>query len=350
MVSAILSIIRTRLIPSRVAYNMLSKAIAPIPIPTHTCTGMDWDMDGPSPSEYCVGCQHSMRAYHTKCMAELATSEVSIPTQADIDRWSKVRDDIELGKQLVEDNDVDGLMTYDLARGINRPWWFYGEMYDVKYGAAETYSEQRMREDAVKFAALCEETQAAAEAMKLDLRVYIDSQDSREVWVREKDFAKWLATPKNKRPIIMANGRTMAGVAKADTGSVVIKGCPVEVKLCDIRTMMAKFGGVRDVYRPTDRATGAAKPFVFVEMLRNADAWTAADYFTATPCVLDGRTLAVSGAGERKTSTEMAEAVGFVAPKVEEVVEAPKAQAKQAKKVKKIGTGAFAALADSDSE
>ena len=345
MVSAILAVIRTRMIPSRVAYNMLRKVPVAILAPTHTCTGMEWDMDGPSPSEYCTGCQHSMRAYHIKCMAELATKEARIPTQEDMDKWRKVREDIELGKQLVEDNDVDGLIQYDLTHHINRPWWVYGDMHDLKYGAPESYTEQRIREDIEKYKEACEETQAAAEAMKQDLRVYIDSQDSREAWVREKDFSKWLATPKNKRPIIMENGRTMAGVASADTGSVVIKGCPVEVKLCDIRTILAKFGGVRDVYRPTDRATGAAKPFVFVEMLRNADAWTAADYFTATPCVLDGRTLAVSGAGERKTSTEMAEAVGFAAPKAKEA-EAQKAP----KQPKKIGSGAFAALADSDSE
>jgi hypothetical protein len=330
MVSAILATVRTRLIPSQVAHRML-KAIT-----THTCQGIEWDLDGPSPSEYCKVCQRSMMEYHTGCIAELATRVAPPPTPIEDIRRGEA--DRELATRLVDTKEVHALLDYDLEHGINRPWWFYGEMHDEKYGPGESWSEQRVREDLEKYKIEHEEAQARAEAMKRDLRAWIVVQDSRETVVRDKEFANWLATPKNKRTIIMADGKTMNGVAKADTGSVVLRNCPPEVSLADIRTIMTKFGGVRDVYRPTDRITGAPKPFVFVEMLRNNEAWAAVDYFTEVPCVLDGRCLSVSGAGERKTSTEMAK-ICHTVPVVQEKPIAPK-----------IRSGAFAALADSDSE
>jgi hypothetical protein len=336
MVSAIVRTITTRLLPAPVMRKMLTAAT------THTCHGMEWDLDGPSPSEYCQVCQraiagHSCSTNHTAASASAGTSAY---TGAGID-WETEWARRSVEATLIRTNNVTELMDHDMYVGIQRPWWFYADMIDIgRQSEAEAEAERE------KYKRECEETQAREEAMKRDQRAYVSAQDPRDSGVREREFASWLATPKNKRTIVMADGRTMAGVAKADTGSVVLRNCPPQVLLSDIRTIMARFGGVRDVYRPTDRATGAPKPFVFVEMLRNADAWAAVDYFAEVPCVLDGRTLAVSGAGERKTSAEMAAVVGFVSATTQAQPE-PAAAKQQAPKIR---TGAFAALADSDSE
>ena len=329
MVSATVLAITSRFIPTPVMKRMLRPMV-------HTCAGIEWDLDGPSPSEYCKACQRAMSAHSSSCTIvppTITTGGSSIDWDTEWARRSVEAD-------LIRDNDISTLMEHDLWASIERPWWYYAEMHDAKYGEAE-----READSLEKYRRELEETQAREEAIKRDLRAYVSSQDPREARVREAELSSWLATPKNRRPIVLANGRTMPGVAKADTGSVVIKKCPTEVALSDITTIMAKFGGVRDVYRPVDRATGAPKPFVFVEMLRNQDAWAAADYFTVTPCVLDGRTLSVEGAGERKTAADMIAAVGFVPPTAVTATPATPAKAKPA-----AASGAFAALADSDTD
>jgi hypothetical protein len=332
MVSTIVLSITTRFLPTPVMRKMLAA------VTTHTCHGMEWDLDGPSPLEYCQVCQRTI-ANHSDSPSMATKGSI---TSTGID-WNTewARRDVE--NTLANTGNVTELMDHDIWAGIQRPWWFYAEMLDCRQ------SEIDATEEIEKYKVLCEETQAREEAMKRDQRAYVSAQDPRDSGVREREFATWLATPKNKRTIIMADRRTISGVAKADTGSMVVRNCPAEVRLSDIRTIMARFGGVRDVYRPTDRATGAPKPFVFVELLRNADAWAAVDYFAEVPCVLDGRTLTVSGAGERKTSAEMAQAVGFVAT-TEAPSEPKPAPAPAAKKVATIRTGAFAALVDSDSD
>ena len=331
MVSAsVIARIGTFLIPSKVAYRMLK------PI-THTCAGIQWDLDGPSPSEYCSACMKAINTHSTPCSSTPSTlASTSIEWG---DEWARR----EVESTLISTNDVSILMDHDMHFGIERPWWYYAEMHDAKYGETE-----RVAESLEKYKQELEEVQARQEAMKRDQRAYIRSLDKRSTEVRDAEFAGWLSTPKNRRPIYLQGGKTMGGVAKADTGSVVIRKCPAEVSLADIRLVLAKFGGVRDVYRPTDRTTGAPKPFVFVEMLRNADAWVAADYFAETPFVLDGRTFSVEAAGERKSSTEMVQAAGEGhAAQPSSLAHTPPApKAKQPK----VSTGAFAALADSDSE
>ena len=183
-----------------------------------------------------------------------------------------------------------------------------------------------------------------------DAREYIRSVDRRKGEEKEAEFEAWLAIAKNKRPIYLEGGKMAPAVAKADIGSVVIKNCPPSVLLCDIRIVLARFGGVRDVYRPRDRASGKAKPFVFVEMLKNAEAWAAVDHFAANPFLLDGATFNVEGAGERKTSVEMAviQPIKGQDASLAEVQEEVQVEQKKPKSTK--ATGAFSALMDSDSD
>jgi hypothetical protein len=257
------------------------------------------------------------------------------------------------------------LMEFDQYFGIERPWWFYEELMDKEDDALkfqEEFKACKAKQEEFGYWYRDEDTEAKRKQADEDLKAYraklagitevempdnarhyIRSVDGRSGKVREAEFEEWLAIPKNKRPIYLEGGKKGPAVAKADIGSVVIKSCPPSVLLCDIRLVLAKFGGVRDVYRPRDRATGKPKPFVFVEMLKNPEAWAAVDYFAKHPFVLDDNTFATEGAGERKTSAEMAIVQPVV---VQEAAEEP--VAKQAKPVKAIGS--FAALADSDSD
>jgi hypothetical protein len=86
---------------------------------------------------------------------------------------------------------------------------------------------------------------------------------------------------------------------------------------------------------------------VFVEMLKNAEAWAAVDHFAENPFLLDGHTFNVEGAGERKTTVEMAaiQPAKAQVEVVEEVVEQKKAKVEKSKPA-----GAFAALMESDSD
>jgi hypothetical protein len=105
---------------------------------------------------------------------------------------------------------------------------------------------------------------------------------------------------------------------------------------------MSRFGEVRYVYRPMDRVTGAAKPFVFVEMRHYYEALEATEYFKDHVLVLDDNTMVVENASERKSTEQMA--VKYGKPVAVEVpVVAPVAKPVRIKK-------GFAALADSDSE
>ena len=82
-------------------------------------------------------------------------------------------------------------------------------------------------------------------------------------------------------------------------------------------------------------------------MLKNAEAWSAVDHFAKHPFVLDDNTFTTEGAGERKTSEEMAVAqpIKVEATETTEPVEPKEVKPKAAKP-----TGAFAALMDSDSD
>ena len=352
---------------------------APIVPMLHTCAGMEWDGDGPSPSEFCDACQHEMCQYSIKAHKEMAIAKKNYdPSKYSTDRsstWDEVQEKRAKEAELIASKDVSGLMDMDLKRKIYRPWIFYMEMEDTTWWLPAGMTREESFEDFKAFKVLQaehgywfepEEVKKAKEAatkkvekelkeyraklagiekvnMVGDAREYIRSVDRRKGEEKEAEFEAWLAIAKNKRPIYLEGGKKGPAVAKADIGSVVIKNCPPSVLLCDIRIVLARFGGVRDVYRPKDRATGKAKPFVFVEMLKNAEAWSAVDHFAENPFQLDGITFSVEGAGERKTTEEMA-AIKPIKVEEEVVVE-------QKPKVEKSKpTGAFSALMDSDSD
>jgi hypothetical protein len=86
-------------------------------------------------------------------------------------------------------------------------------------------------------------------------------------------------------------------------------------------------------------------------MLKNADAWSAVDHFAKHPFVLDDNTFTTEGAGERKTSEEMA-IIKPINVEVAEPAALDAAEPKEAKKPveKSKPTGAFGALMDSDSD
>lgn len=336
--------------------------IVPLQSIAHTCAGIEWDLDGPSPSEFCEACQHYMCQY-----ARLNPVQTSFNTRAadTEDVWEQTKVYRHMEDHYTETKDVSGMMELDEYRGSIRPWSFYA-MFD------ESVDSQKFLEDFKEFKAKQEEfgywyvpeeveakrkqvakelkeyraTLAGIEKVDMsgDAREYIRSVDRRKGEEKEAEFEGWLAIPKNKRPIYLEGGKLGPAVAKADIGSVVIKSCPPSVLLCDIRIVLARFGGVRDVYRPKDRATGKAKPFVFVEMLKNAEAWAAGDHFAENPFQLDGNTFVVEVAGERKTTTEMAAIQPLKTPIVQEevVVKKPVEKSKP--------TGGFAALMDSDSD
>jgi len=372
---------RCRPIPS------LLKSIQPIQLPStqvHTCGDMEWDGDGPSPAEFCDLCKHQMREYNIQAQKEMEEARRNFdPSKYATDgysTWEEIQEERKKEMAMLVSYDIDGLMQYDFKKGINRPWWFYQELEEESRMTREEREAARKKdfEEFKLFKAMQAEhgywfepeevRKAKAEAAKKveedlkayrdklagikpvempdNAREYIRSVDRRSGKEREVEFEGWLAIPKNKRPIFLEGGKKGPAVAKADIGSVVIKNCPPSVLLCDIRLVLARFGGVRDVYRPRDRATGKPKPFVFVEMLKNAEAWSAVDHFAKHPFVLDDNTFTTEGAGERKTSEEMA----IAKPINVEVAEA--AEPKESKKPveKSKPTGAFAALMDSDSD
>ncbi len=348
---------------------VMSKKVVPFAAPQHTCWEYmeDYDGDGPSPLERCE-----------VCMSHVCMHSLQVPVEEPRRMETPMEDtwDVETRRiaeeMILRARDAGMLMEFDQYFGIERPWWFYEELMDkeddakafmdefrqVKAKQAEFgywYQDEKLvakRKQAEEDLRAYRAKLAGIEEVEMpdNARHYIRSVDGRSGKVREAEFEEWLAIPKNKRPIFLEGGKMGPAVAKADVGSVVIKNCPPIVLLCDIRLVLAKFGGVRDVYRPRDRATGKPKPFVFVEMVRNPEAWAAVDYFAKHPFVLDDNTFTTEGAGERKTSVEMAAIAPIVQPIATEVsAEIPTAEIKQTKPIKATG-GLFAALADSDSE
>jgi hypothetical protein len=343
----------------------------------HTCQGMEWHGDGPSPSEFCNGCQYDISEYHKK---EISPPLIQVSTcegmewhsdssnhfeMYDItEYYDKCRQEISILKSNTSDNiieemarirefyrnntflerylikyDLDSLVDFDIANNIHRPWWFYQEL-DLKYVKKPV--------DDIHISL----NKKVCRSIKSNAREYIINIDSRPGKIREVEFDRWLAIPKNKRPIFLEGGRMGSSIAKGNIGSIIIKNCPINVLLCDIRIILAQFGGIRDVYRPRDRTTGKPKPFVFVEIV---DAWSVVDHYSINPFILDDNTFMVEGAGERKTTDQMAAIQPTTAP-TETIV--PVVETKKSTKVypsvPKIAghKGAFAALmySDSDSE
>ena len=364
-------------------YRPIPSLLKPIP-QFHSCGYMEWDGDGDSPSECCDLCQHQMREYSIQAQKEIAITKKSFdPTKYATDgysTWDEIQDARQKEADLYASGDVMAIWEIDIKRGNRLSWFHYLEIHEESRKTREEVEAEKVKY-AEKFKAFkakqeefgfwyepkeAEEKRTKADKdlkeyrdklngvekveMTGDAREYIRSVDRRKGEEKEAEFEAWLAIAKNKRPIYLEGGKMAPAVAKADIGSVVIKNCPPSVLLCDIRIVLARFGGVRDVYRPRDRASGKAKPFVFVEMLKNAEAWAAVDHFAANPFLLDGATFNVEGAGERKTSVEMAviQPIKGQDASLAEVQEEVQVEQKKPKSTK--ATGAFSALMDSDSD
>lgn len=361
---------------TRIKQVMSTKVVRYVP-PKHTCSEYmaTYAGDGPSPSEVCEVCKCTLARQTLRTPIEEPRRVEN--SQVACEAWEEMRVRRTAEEMILATKNAVLLMEFDQYFGVDRPWWFYEQlmeegsktpqerelesrewMEDFKatkakqeefgywYVNEEAQANRRKAEDDLK---AYREKLAGVMPVELpdNMRHYIRSVDGRSGKVKEVEFEGWLAIPKNKRPIYHEGGKKGPAVAKADIGSVVIKSCPPTVLLSDIRVVLAKFGGVRDVYRPKDRVTGKSKPFVFVEMLKNAEAWAAVDYFAKHPFVLDEHTFAIEGAGERKTSTEMA------AIQPTQAAQEPIQKATEEVSVKPTpakATGAFAALYDSDSD
>ncbi len=371
---------------------MLKAIHVPSTLPStqlHSCGDMEWDGDGPSPSESCEACQHYLCQYSRQAKKEIEAAKKSFdPTKyatTGYSTWEDIQEEKKKHAAMYASGDVMAIWDIDIKRGNSLSWFHYLEIHEESRKTREEVEAEKVKyvQDFKAFKALQEEhgfwyepkeaeekrTKAdkdlkeyrdklngVPEAVKVemtgDAREYIRSVDRRKGEEKEAEFEAWLAIAKNKRPIYLEGGKKAPAVAKADIGSVVIKNCPPSVLLCDIRIVLARFGGVRDVYRPRDRASGKAKPFVFVEMLKNAEAWAAVDHFAANPFLLDGATFNVEGAGERKTSVEMAVIQPIKAQDAVEQaqVESQEVQVELKKPKATKATGAFAALMESDSD
>jgi hypothetical protein len=344
----------------------------------HTCGPyIDMDLDGHSLAYFCDLCSHQLHqriaklsnqchTYIPDQAAQAAEKEILSELNASKSKWKKY---YESEKHFLAQRDFSELISLDIEYNVNRDWIQYMELSDPdwwltsdekfiksfttkedKLAAIKDIQARKEAEAAVFLAATqtSKHTMVSTIQMPHDVREYIRSVDKRKGDHKETEFQEWLAIPKNKRPIYLQGGKKGPAVAKADIGSVVIKSCPPTVLLSDIRLVLARFGGVRDVYRPKDRVTGKPKPFVFVEMLRNQDAWTAVDYFAKQPFILDDHTFIIEGAGERKTSAEMA--VLYTSSQSSEDSFQPIHTSQPKNISKSTYTGVFSALIDSDSD
>lgn len=359
MVSINIAAITARLIPRPVMLRMIGAAECTIvrkvrPV-VHSCHDASWDLDGPSPAETCMACRNALDAWSRANKAQ----PVSV-----VQTQSPIEDRLLIEGTFIAERKVNSLMEYDLARNINRPWWFYMELADNEddveteriawmqefktfkalqaehgfwYEEPATIAKRDAILASVKRPTNCKDVVAYE-----NMREYIRSVVKGSGKVREDEFKAWLATPKNKRPLFTEGAMLAPKTNNNDIGSLVIKKVPATVLLSDIRIVMSRFGAVRDVYRPMDRITGQPKPFVFVEMRHYYEALEATEYFGKHPLVLDDNTLFVENASERKTTEQMAAKVG---PAKVPIVEKA-APVKTEKKIK----NSFAMLADSDSE
>ncbi len=362
---------------TRIKQFMTNKVVRYV-APQHTCLEYmaTYAGDGPSPSEVCEVCRCSLAKQTLNISLPIPSRQSYQPLSSTYSL--EVRRTAE--QMILDSKNATLLMEFDQHFGIERPWWFYQDIMEDGFKTIQEREEESEKwmedfkatkakqaefgywyanEEAEAKRKLAEEDLKAyrdklAGIMPVELpdnmRQYIRSVDGRSGKVKEVEFEGWLAIPKNKRHIYLEGGKLGPAVPKADIGSVVIKSCPPSVLLSDIRVVLAKFGGVRDVYRPKDKVTGKSKPFVFVEMLKNAEAWAAVDYFAKHPFVLDEHTFAIQGAGERKTSVEMA---AIQPAKVSEASTELPTELKQTPQPPKLALpprGAFSALCDSDSD
>ena len=406
IVSARVLAITSRFIPTPVMRKMLrsittssktvltaAQPIVSVPTMTapapsvHTCWDYmeEYDGDGPSPAEYCNKCQNEMREYNIQAQKEREEAERNFdPSKYATDgycTWDEIQEQKSAEMALYAAYDVQAIMALDERRGTMKSWWYYyalseeGTMTPTereekrkrefeeykefkanqeKYGywyvsPKEEEERQRIQKNLEEYKLSLKTPTKAVQVQEGNGREYIRSIDARSGKVREKEFQEWLATPKNVRPIYLEKGRLGRPIARGETYSVLIKDCFAHILSCDIRLFFARFGGIRDLYRPIDRVRGIAKPIAFLEMVRYEDAMAVVKYFENHECIIDDNVLLVEMAETgRKTTAQMA----IVEPSV---ALAPIAQNKKITEQKIVEkkkiTGAFAALMnDSDSD
>ena len=374
--------------------------VEPVPVvpievsQVHTCWEYmdEYDGDGPSPAEYCSKCQHEMREYNIQTQKEMEESQRNYdPSKYATDgysTWEEIQEQKSAEQALYANYDIEAIIALDTRRGTVQPWWYYQELYEESSKTAEERAEERRKafEDFKDFKKKQEEfgywyqpehLKEAYEKSKKDLeeyrashitastkiisgvdgngRDYINSIDKRSPKLREKEFQEWLAIPKNVRPIYLEGGKLGRAMARGNTYSVLIKDCFAHIRLCDIRLFFARFGGIRDVYRPIDRVRGIAKPITFLEMVKYEDAAALVKYFENRECLIDDNVLLIEMADNgRKSSSEMSVAepsTGPLAPvKINTYTPRRSTPAPTPTPAPKKNLGAFGAFADSDSE
>ena len=123
---------------------------------------------------------------------------------------------------------------------------------------------------------------------------------------RETAFQRWLDTKKGVRPIWCGvDKKPQPGVTSAPTSSLRITNIPDNIQLWDVREMLSHWP-VRDVFRPVDTATGAKRPFVFVELLGPNDALKATNVLSDGICYLHEHALKFTVADKSNTARKKA--------------------------------------------
>lgn len=402
VVSARVLAITRRFIPTPVMRKMLRgistssktvltevQPIVSVYVPTmtavHTCWDHmeEYDGDGPSPAEYCDKCQHEMREYNIQAQEEIEEAKRNFdPSKYATDgycTWDEIQEKKSAEMALYAAYDIQAIMDLDEKRGTMKSWWYYDALSEEgtmtptereekkkreyeefkefkanqeKYGywyvsPKEEEERQRIHKKLEEYKLSLKTSTKTVQVQEGNGREYIRSIDARSGKVREKEFQGWLATPKNLRPIYLEKGRLGRPIARGETYSVLIKDCFAHILSCDIRLFFARFGGIRDLYRPIDRVRGIAKPIAFLEMVRYEDAMAVVKYFENHECIIDDNVLLVEMAETgRKTTAQMAIVEPTVAP-----IAQNKKITEQKIVEKKKNTGAFAALMnDSDSD
>lgn len=136
------------------------------------------------------------------------------------------------------------------------------------------------------------------------------TQLSLDLWLRlahskTADFKNWINIPKNIRPYFTLEGYIATDPDIKPT-SVIVRMAGTKLTEGDVRNLMARFGGVRDVYIPLNMLTGKPRQFAFVELIGDGAAEAAIKAFADTTVTVCGHRIEVDLATNgRKTSEEM---------------------------------------------
>lgn len=131
-----------------------------------------------------------------------------------------------------------------------------------------------------------------------------------DLWLRlahykAADFSNWINIPKNIRPYFTLSGYVAADPDIKPT-SIIVRLAGTRMSEGDVRNLLARFGGLRDVYMPLNVMTGKRRAFAFVEIIGDGAAEAAIKAFTDVTVTACGHRIEIDMAvNGRKTSEEM---------------------------------------------